>query len=191
MPVSSVILASRSPARLQLLESAGLEVHVQPTDIQEVPKGRHPSHQVLQLAEDKLQAFMHRYSRGSVPVIAADTLLEFDGHPIGKAENREEAKQLIASLSGHTHRVWSAAAVALPDSDEVKTVLNWGKVHLRDLSDREISWYLDTDEWIGAAGAYRIQERGITLISSIEGDYFSIIGLPLIDLFGILRGQAN
>lgn len=192
-------LGSRSPARAALLISAGYEVVQVPVDIDENIPVSDPIHMTRSLSGMKMHAWMntrdqvlHRDSHAAF-VLTADTLIHIHGSILGKPPCREAAKDMLHTLSGRTHEVVSAFTMAFLHQD--RYVYHTGhdstSVTLHKLSPQEIEWYLDTEEWVHAAGAYRIQGRGIQLISSLEGSYFTIVGLPITKISGIVRDQMH
>ena len=112
-------------------------------------------------------------------VLAADTLVELEGRLLGKPKDREDAREMIKSLRGRSHRVFTGYAI-FKLSQKIK-YLNYeeSSVKFYDLSDDEIEKYLDTLEYMDKAGAYGIQGKGSLLVEKIEGDYFNIVGLPI------------
>jgi septum formation protein len=185
----TIILASASPARRKLLEDAGFHVLVEPTHVQEVWDNAHPECAAAQIAELKMAAYRKEHPRISTPVLTADTVILHNNRILGKPEDRRDASRMLRELSGNVHQVISAAVFFDPGTGDPIRFENRASVRFAQLSDESIDSYLDTREWEHAAGSYRIQHRGIRLISSIEGDYFSVIGLPLMDFFGIVRAR--
>ncbi|MCF7933619.1 MAG: Maf family protein [Spirochaetia bacterium] len=185
-----IILASQSPARCALLRSAGCEVIVEPTFGEELVRHSDPAACVLDIAQQKMDWYLEHQGPPSFPVLTADTLLSFEQSFIGKVRTVSQAHAMLRRLSGATHTVHSAAVLYDSRTQVRTTVADHASVTFHELSDDEIAAYLETEEWVGAAGCYRIQHQGIRLISSIEGDYFTIVGLPLIGIFGIVREQS-
>ena len=111
-------------------------------------------------------------------VLAADTSIIFNQRIIGKPKGKEDARQILQLLSGHSHQVVSGVAVIVNNSRELSDS-SITRVWLRDISSEEIQWYLDTKEGIGKAGAYAIQGKGGMFVERIDGCYFNVVGLPL------------
>jgi len=120
------------------------------------------------------------------PVLAADTTLELDGEIIGKPRDAQDAAAILRRLSGRTHRVLTAVAVA--DEDRLEETLSASEVSFRELADEEIRRYVLTGEPMDKAGAYGIQGRAALFVSEIRGSYTGIMGLPLYET-GILLGR--
>jgi septum formation protein len=187
----SLILASTSPFRRQLLEQAGLVFQCERPDFEEqLPEGELPDNVALMLAEGKAEAVAERHPEAVV--IGADQVGEWRGHLLGKPADAAAARAQLARLAGDTHRLITGVVVigATPDDGSSRPtvrLLEETRLTFRPLTDREIDAYVATGEWEGCAGGYRLEGRGIQLIEKIEGDYFNIIGLPLIPLLATLR----
>jgi septum formation protein len=121
-------------------------------------------------------------------VLAADTTLELDGEIIGKPRDAQDAAAILRRLSGRTHRVLTAVAVA--DEDRLEETLSASEVSFRELADEEIRRYVLTGEPMDKAGAYGIQGRAALFVREIRGSYTGIMGLPLYET-GILLGRVG
>ncbi len=113
-----------------------------------------------------------------------------DGRVLGKPRNRDEARTFLRSLSGVPHRVSTGLAFTDRNSGAVRTILEETEVVFAELSDDEIEGYLDTGEWEGAAGAYRIQGRAAFLVERVIGSWSCVVGLPLRAFYVILRDSG-
>ena len=192
-------LASRSPARAALLRVAGYEVIQDPISIDEDIPHTDPVSMTRELSQMKMRAWMdaHTDSVHTIGpesfVLTADTLVHLQGRILGKPSDRTRAEEMLQTLSGMTHEVVSAFTIAFRVQDDFvyQTVHDVSTVQFFDLSEREVEWYLQTEEWVNAAGAYRIQGRGLQLISSLQGSYFTIVGLPITSISGIVRVQMH
>lgn len=189
-----LVLASQSPARRRLLEEHGCNVLVSPTYCDESHEGSEIQSVVEFLSIRKLEAYLVSHPGQSLPILAADTLIWCAGAVIGKAQTRTEAFSQLRTFSGITHEVHSGFALSFPDACRGSSLLLKGNdralVAFNVLSDSEIDTYLDTEEWIGAAGSYRIQGLGRYLISRIDGDFSTVVGLPINRISAILEGLA-
>lgn len=186
MPTPRIILASQSPRRRELLTLIGVPHDVQPADIDETPwADEAPVPHCLRLAREKAQAVASG-ARDAV-VIGSDTIVVIDDAILGKPRDEDEAARMLARLSGRTHLVHTAVAVAHGERivGEVETV----RVTFRALDAEHIRAYVATGEPMDKAGAYGIQGFGATIVERVDGDYFAVMGLALgrlIALFGQL-----
>jgi len=181
-----LILASKSPRRLELLRQVGLDFDVIPSRIEEdfIP-GELPRDHVIRLAEAKaLEVGSHHPDRW---VIAADTIVYIDHSILGKPKSREEAMEMLQRLSSQEHWVLTGFAVrnlgkGVGDQEAVQTA-----VKVKNLSQVEIEWYIQTGEPFDKAGGYAIQGIGSFMIESIRGSYTNVVGLPLCELMQMLN----
>jgi septum formation protein len=179
-----VILASQSPRRRELLTLIGIKHEVLPADIDEsLLPGELPAPHAERLARAKAHAIAER-EPGAV-VIAADTIVVVDGDVLGKPRDRSEARAMLKRLSGRTHTVLTAIAVARESRTE--SAVESVDVTFRALSDEEITAYIATGEPMDKAGAYGIQGYGATIVERVDGDYFSVMGLGLRRLVDLLE----
>lgn len=184
-----IVLASSSPNRKALLEKGGTVVTVFKPEIDEERRGSTPEEIILSIAERKLNAYLGSESFDpSLPAIAADTLVHVSGSLLGKPSSLEDARLMLQSLSGRPQTVLTAAGLKLPGSKPI-VFLDKGLVIFRPLSEEEIEDYLSTGEWSGAAGAYRLQKTGWKLVERIEGDWTTVVGLPLRKLIEIKKNS--
>lgn len=187
----SLILASASPRRLDLLEQIGVvPTHVRPADIDETPeKGELPNHYALRMAREKAQAILdvERSSIGPEDlVLAADTVVACGRRILPKAESADQAKDCLNLLSGRAHRVYSAIVVRNAEQLAERTVMT--RVRFTRLSERDVEVYLNSDEWRGKAGGYAIQGLAAAFVASINGSYSGVVGLPLSETYRLLKG---
>jgi len=178
-----VMLASKSPRRKELLENIGLKFSVLVTDTDEsvVPKDLEPGLYVSELSLLKANAAA-KFAPENTFVIGADTVVLLDGEILGKPKDREEAFEMLKRMSGRVHSVYTGITVV--DTNDMHSVSQYEKtdVTFRELSPREINYYIDNFSVLDKAGSYGIQEYASTFVSRIEGDYFNIVGLPLCRL---------
>lgn len=192
-----IYLASRSPRRRELLTQAGIRFdllmfragHRSDAEVDETPQSdEHPDDYVVRVARAKaaygvqLQTMRHLPPRA---VLSADTTLDLDGKIIGKPEDEADARAILRSLSGRTHRVLTAVAVA--DQTKIEHVVSVSDVRFRDLTDEEIQRYVDTGEPMDKAGAYGLQGRAAMFVSEVRGSPSGIVGLPLCETILLLK----
>lgn len=181
---SSVTLASESVARKKLLEDLGLHVTVEATHCDENHQETDPARAVHLLAKRKLQWYMQKHRQYEGAVITCDTLVSCGSNLIGKPADRKEAKQQLLMFSNQGQVVHSGWALWF--NEEVYDGSDEAIVIFKELDEQAIDAYLDLGEWRGAAGSYRIQERGKELVHSVQGDITTVIGLPLLQISEIL-----
>jgi septum formation protein len=177
------LLASRSPQRRAILEQLGVEFTVVVPDVEEERHGE-PRRVVVENALRKARAVAAAGERpDGARVLAADTEVVLDGQVFGKAEDEPQARAFLERLSGRVHEVWGGLALRV--NGEERTAHAVTRVRFRPLEPSDIGWYLRTGEWRDRAGAYAIQGRGASLVESIEGDFWNVVGLPLAELVKI------
>jgi len=172
----SLILASGSPRRRQLLEMLGLSFRVVVPDLDETRgNGEVPEGYVVRLARAKAAQIAAR-EPGEL-VLGADTTVVVRGEVLGKPTSPAAAAAMLAKLQSRTHQVLSAVAVA--SGDRIEHALDVTDVTFRPLDDATITAYVATGEPMDKAGAYAVQGRGAALVDWIRGDFFGVMGLPL------------
>lgn len=180
-----VVLASASPRRHELLGMIGITHEVDPADIDEsVREGESPTGYVLRLAREKALAVAARRTRALV--IAADTTVVVDDRIFGKPADAAEAGRMLRELSGRSHVVHTAVAVARDGGRRIAAGVESTGVAFRALGDDEIAAYVATGEPMDKAGAYGIQGFGATIVERVDGDYFAVMGLALRRLVALL-----
>jgi len=178
---SSVVLASASPRRLGLLKNIGVDPEVRPADIDETPlPGESAARYVERLAVAKAEAV----ARDGEVVIAADTTVSINGQIIGKPASRAEALDILRTLSGRTHTVFTGLAVLSPSGTTSAIVTS--EVTFIPASEDLLAWYADTDEPYDKAGAYGLQGAGSMLVAGVRGSVTNVVGLPLAQLHELM-----
>lgn len=178
-----IVLASQSPRRRDLLELIGITHAVRPADIDETPlPGESPLDCVERLARTKGRTVAAQ--EPAAVIISADTVVVIDDHILNKPVDRDDARAMLGRLSGREHVVHTAVCV-IRDGTEVAAVETVG-VHFRPLTAGEIDAYIATGEPMDKAGAYGIQGYGATIVDRVEGDFFAVMGLPLVRLTRLL-----
>ena len=172
-----LILASKSPRRRELLSLITTDFEIKSADVDEtLPDGISPQEAVEYLSEIKAKPF----DNGVDTVIGADTVVAVDGKILGKPADRQQAAEMLRSLSGKYHSVFTGVTVVKPEGTAVFSVET--RVKFFDLTDDEINSYVLTGECDDKAGAYGIQGKGSLLVEKIDGDYFNVVGLPVSKL---------
>lgn len=179
----SIILASQSPRRRELLELMGLTFSVQAADIDEaMDPTANPRQEVARVSRAKATAV----SAGPQDiVIAADTIVVCDGRILGKPGTRERACDMLRLLSGRDHQVMTGFTVRRGDTLLTQTEVS--HIFFRPLEEGEILAYAETGEPLDKAGAYGIQGKAALFVTRLEGDYYNVMGLPVCALTQCLR----
>jgi septum formation protein len=180
-----IILASRSPRRLELMKDMGLRFEVVLREYEEsYPEALKGEEIALFLARQKAISFKNEISVNEI-VITADTIVWCNNNVLGKPADSDTAKKMIRELSGNTHEV--ITGVTLLSSTKERTFADSTKVTFEKLTEEEISFYVEKYKPFDKAGAYGIQEWiGIAACSRIEGSYFNVVGLPVQKLYAEL-----
>lgn len=189
-----IILASGSPRRKEILENIGIEFTVVKSVADESsinPEGIPVSIYVQELALLKATEVKSRVSAKNAIVIGADTVVSIDGKILGKPANDEEAYNMLKSLSGKTHQVYTGYCGISTDDGMAVCESVCTNVTFANLSDEEIYEYIHTGECSDKAGGYGIQGKGVMLVEKIEGDYFNVVGLPVRSLVNMLKKEFN
>ncbi|MBN03266.1 Maf family nucleotide pyrophosphatase [Ponticaulis sp.] len=190
-----IILASGSKIRATILQNAGVKFRVQTSRVDEDAfkdsmraEGLSPMDQADYLAQMKSEKVS---SQTSGLVLGADQMLSLEGRGFDKPKSREEAFERLKEFSGKTHHL-ECAAVISENGEAVWRYIARPKLTMRRLSDEFINSYLDQigDAAFESVGAYQLEGLGVQLFSSIEGDYFSILGLPLLQILDYLRERS-
>lgn len=185
--VPSLILASNSPRRKQLLALTGWNFEVQPADINEdLLPAEQPGDYVLRLAGGKARE-VARITGGSEIVLAADTTVVDEDAILGKPADAAEAASMLRGLRGHTHQVYSGLAVYQARSDNLVTDLCITDVPMRNYPDEEMLAYIASGDPLDKAGAYAIQHPHFHPVENITGCFASVMGLPLCHLVRSLK----
>ena len=185
-PVLPLILASGSPRRRELLDVMGLTYTVETPDVDESFSGR-PSETVMEISRRKAAAVAARHSDSII--IAADTLVFADG-ALGKPHTPERAKEMLRSLAGNWHHVYTGITVINTRSGRVLRNVDKTRVHLVPMTEQEIDAYVATGEPLDKAGAYGIQGMGGMFVDRIDGSYSNVVGLPM-SMLRIMLAQVG
>lgn len=177
----SIILASQSPRRRQLLEQMGFtDFIVRPAQGEELADpSLDPGALVEALSRQKALEISSAAKEDDL-IIAADTVVAVDGQVLGKPHSTQQAHQMLSALSGREHTVYTGVTVCR--GDQILTQHEATAVRFRPLTDQEIDAYIATGEPMDKAGSYGIQGRGALLVEGISGDYFNVVGLPVCRL---------
>ncbi len=178
-----IVLASNSPRRRELLDGLGLEFTTRVIDgIDESwPEGLKGQEIPLHISQNKSKAYLETLAADEL-LITADTIVLADDHVLGKPHSREQASEMLHILSGRSHEVITGVTIATGERSRSFAVTT--KVSFDRLTDDEIDWYIEHCSPFDKAGAYGIQEWiGYIGVTSIEGSYFNVVGLPVQRLY--------
>ena len=188
----TLILASTSPRRKDLLSQIGLTFTIVPSDFEEdMSLPLSPDKLTMHLSKEKALAVAKNYP--DAVIIGADTVVAIDGAVLGKAHTKEDAQRMLSMLSGKTHQVITGLTVIIPAGESptgeqiIESVASINNVTFKPLAGEEIEWYIQTGEPLEKAGTYGIQGLGAMFVEKIEGSYSGIVGLPLEILYEIFR----
>lgn len=184
----SLVLASQSPRRRELLDQIGVSHRVVTVEVDESPlPGEVPAVHVERLARAKAMAGVA--AAGADPVLGADTVVVLDDDVLGKPTDREDALAMLARLSGRRHEVLTAVVLAT-SADRVSCRLSVSHVTFRTLGSEEIVAYWASGEPADKAGAYAIQGRAGLFVTRLEGSYSGVMGLPLFETGELLHAAG-
>jgi len=182
-----LILASASPRRAELLRAAGYAFEIVPADIDEsAGPGEPPEHYVRRVAAEKARTVLRQFP--DCTVLAADTTVVVDGAMLGKPSDDEDARQMLARLSGRAHRVLTGVVVAGGgrEAGAVASTL----VRFAVLTPADIDWYVASGEPCDKAGAYGVQGLASRFVDGIQGSYSNVVGLPVALVHALLTEQG-
>ena len=181
------ILASNSPRRKELLAGLGVDYEVRTlSDVDEsYPETLQGADIPLYIAKEKADAYVAMMQPGEL-MITADTIVWLDGKVLGKPWDREDALQMLRTMSGRTHEVFTGVCITTTDWQRSFTAQT--EVRFATLSEEEIAYYVDNFQPMDKAGAYGVQEWiGFVGVESISGSYFNVMGLPIQKLYRELK----
>ncbi|MCI6366469.1 MAG: Maf family protein [Spirochaetia bacterium] len=188
-----IILASSSPRRQEILKLLNIPFKVIIPNIDETISSAIEPEEIPEfLAREKVTAVIHSLppQQEILWILGADTIILKEGKIFGKPDSRAQAEAFLREFSGKTHQVITSVVLY---NGRKKTFVSKNavtKVTFSELSDKEINWYLDTEEWHGAAGGYRIQSLASCFIKSIEGTQSCVTGLPIFELYDMFKEQG-
>ena len=188
-----IILASSSPRRQEILNLLGIPFRVIVPNVDETITPKIDTDEVSEfIARQKVSAVLH-----SLPprqeifwILGADTIILKNGRYFGKPEDQDQAREFLKELSGSTHTVMTSIVLYNGRTKTTSAKTAKTQVTMAEITDEEIQWYLDTGEWHGAAGGYRIQSLASCFIKKIEGSQSCVTGLPIFELYDILKEQG-
>lgn len=187
--MKSIILASASPRRRELMTLAGYTYHVQASDVEETITKTAPADIVQELSWQKAYSVAMKQTNDCI-VIGCDTLVAYGNEVMGKPKDAEDAICTLTRLSGHTHQVHSGVTIIEMTNGTISrssTFAEATNVHVMPMSHNEIEAYVACGECIDKAGSYAIQGKFAVYIKGIDGDYYNVVGLPIARLHQELK----
>ena len=189
--METLILASGSPRRRELLERLQVKFRVQEAGIVEsFVEGATPDRVVMELSWRKADAVAKTISDRAV-VLGADTVVAVDDKILGKPSNRDEALSMLKALRGRIHHVYTGITLCFPVNTTYIQAYERTEVSMAIVPDELLEWYVATGEPMDKAGAYGIQGKGALLVDRIQGDYWNVVGLPLYKLEQTLQSTGR
>ena len=178
MPQSRLILASRSPRRIELLRDAGFRFDIDAADIDEeqFPQGIPPCRVAEYLAEEKARKIAEQHPRDVV--LAADTVVNLGDQLLGKPEDAAHARWMLGQLAGSVHEVSTGVCVMCWESGRTQVAHETSTVSMRPLSQADLELYIASGDWRGKAGGYGIQDHD-PFVTNMAGSLTNIVGLPM------------
>ncbi len=188
-----IILASASPRRQEILKNLKIPYQViMPNIIENNTSEKNPAELTEYLAKLKVQSVVHSLPpKQVIPwILGADTIISIGGKNLGKPTGPEDAFEFIKMIQGRTHSVYTSIALynGVKKTTATKTAVT--KVTFAPMTQKEIEAYIETGDWHGAAGGYRIQGMASCFITKIEGTQSCVVGLPIFELYDILKSQG-
>ena len=182
----TLILASASPRRAELLTSAGFEFEVRPANVDETPLTGEPAEAyALRLARAKADVVFRTCRSSGSSVLGADTVVVLNGEILGKPKDSADATRMLRLLSNAAHDVHTGVAVQTAAGERGAVMTT--RVRFRPLDESEIEWYVASGEPDGKAGAYAIQGRAARFVDHIEGSWSNVVGLPIATVYRLLK----
>lgn len=180
--MDSIILASASPRRRELLTQIGMEYEVIPSTGEELITSKKPQEIVMQLARQKALDVAEKVQIKGKIILGADTIVALNGEVMGKPSDENEAFGMLSKLQGNVHQVYTGVAISILQEEEnihTHAFYEETKVYVSPMTQEEILGYIETGEPFDKAGGYGIQGRFAAFIEKIEGDYNNVVGLPV------------
>lgn len=188
--MEKIILASASPRRKELMTMAGLTFDVIVSDCEENISYESPEDMVKKLSLLKAKDVADKIRQTETEphlVIGSDTIVFFQNQILGKPKNEEDAFHMLKAMSGNIHTVYTGVTIIDTANNQTDTFYDETRVEFYDVTDEEIRNYIATGDPLDKAGSYGVQGRGCFLVKRIEGDYFTVVGLPIAHLLHILK----
>lgn len=185
----SIILASKSPRRKELMSLIPVQFMVQTKEVEEyINLQDSPEENVKRLAREKAYAVGKEYK--DEWILGCDTVVVYEEEILGKPKDEEDARKMLSKLSGKVHLVYTGIALYNESNEKLIQKAVCSKVFMKEISQEELKWYISTGEPFDKAGGYGIQGFASNFIEKIEGDYFNIVGLPVATIYNLLKEEG-
>ncbi|GAF22468.1 septum formation protein Maf [Bacillus sp. JCM 19047] len=175
--IHPLLLASSSPRRSELLKQCHIPFSVYASEVDESLDGKQSTEEAVCILARRKASVVAKQFPDHV-VLAADTIVSHNGHHLGKPQSKQEAQEMLLSLSDSTHSV--STGVALFQREKSILFSQTTYVTMTSIQNELLQQYLETDEWCDKAGGYGIQSLGAMFVSEIKGDYYTVVGLPVV-----------
>ncbi len=185
--MSSLLLASKSPRRREILETMGIDFEIVSGDCPEIiNEWERPDQVVMSIALQKGLSAAKKFESGEL-IISADTIVVSEGHILGKPRDETDAKSMLRKLSGKTHQVMTAFSII--KAGQHMKIVEYVTTHVtfKSYDDAFIDWYINSGEPFDKAGAYGIQGKGALMVECISGDYLNVVGFPISKILDVLK----
>lgn len=187
LSIPKIVLASGSPRRRELLEQIGISFDVVPAVGEEYTTKSLPSDIVAELSLQKAREVAAHYTGQDRIILGADTVVALDSTLMGKPKDERDAFQMLRFLAGRTHKVYTGVTIIRTKKEpQIITFTDATEVTMYEMSDAEIHAYIASKEPMDKAGAYAIQGRCASFIKGINGDYNTVVGLPVAKVYHVL-----
>ncbi len=180
-----LILASKSKFRKEILEMAGLKCQTISSDVEENIEFDNPETYVMKLSKLKAEAVAKKVTEGII--ISADTIGYMDNEKFEKPKNRKEAFENIKKLSGNVNYALTGVTIIDKYKNQIVTFVEKAAVYFNAMTDEEINWYIDNEKNVYDCAGYSMETKASLFVSRIEGDYKSIVGLPICKIYSELK----
>lgn len=186
--MNKIVLASASPRRKELLSLITKDFEICPDNSPEEARGKTVGETVCALAEQKCFNVSDKFDENRI-IIGADTVVALGEKILGKPKDEKDAKNMLKLLSGKCHSVYTGVCVMQKSINKAVVFFEKTDVYFYDLNDSEINAYVATGEPADKAGAYGIQQKGGLFVKKVDGDYNSVVGLPVAKLYRVLKND--
>lgn len=182
--MASIILASASPRRREILEQVGIKFSILVSEKEERTEEKSPKDFVTQLSKVKAEDVLKRVE-GNAVIIGADTVVAHSEQILGKPKSQEEAVRMLKQLQGNMHQVYTGVCIIIKKENKIEEIsfVEQSDVVISSMTEEQIKAYVATKESMDKAGAYAIQGKFALYVEQIKGDYYNIVGLPISRIY--------